>query len=738
MSKRKKISNKPVLRSWPERFASWAVRFRVPAGAAIIASAVFLAYFPCIQGGFIFDDESILLNNPLIKASNGIYSFWCTAEAMDYWPATYSTLWVEWRLWGMHSAGYHITNLVMHVAAALLVWLILRKLSVPGAFFAAMLFAVHPVNVESAAWIASRKNLAAMLFFLLSIFWYLKTAVSRTSLKTYMPTTSVGMAPAPSPSPPAPSPSPLWYWLSLSAFMLAMLGKGSVSVLPVLLLGIVWWQESAGSDPIARGPCTVWSAKIGLTASMRRNLVRLAPFFVIAVALIGVNMWFQTRGTGIVLRTASFTERMLGASTAVWFYLDKAFLPLNLILIYPRWQIEVGNPLWWLPLTAAAIVTAVLWRYRRGWGRPFLFAWGFFCVSLAPVLGFTDVGYMRFSLLADRYQHIALIGAIALAAAGWGLWHRRMHGPARWTVNSTAALATGALMILTWQQSGFFRDALTLYEATLKKNADCPLAHYNMGVTLVQLGRTREAIEHYEKVLSLEPGQTEVHIKIGLALTYAGRSREAIEEFQKFLQSDPDNVEVHRYLGIALTYAGRAQEAMEHFQRALALKPDFAEAHQTLGVALYQSGRTQEAIEHYEQALHYKPDYPEAHQNLGYALFRTGRTQEAIEHYVEALRLNPDLPEAHNNLGLALVNSGRLQEAIPHFIKAVELRPDFPDAYSSLAMCYAQTNQPAKAVAAARKALEIARSKGQTELAGKIEEWINSHGGSRTGPQKSK
>ncbi|MGD0384270.1 MAG: hypothetical protein ABSA77_12165, partial [Thermoguttaceae bacterium] len=396
MSKRKTISNKSALRSRAGRFVSWAVRFCAPAGAAIIASAVFLAYFPCLSGGFIFDDESILINNPLVKASDGVYRFWCTAEAMDYWPATYSTLWMEWRLWGIHSAGYHVTNIVLHIAAALFVWLILRKLSVPGAFLAAVLFAVHPVNVESAAWIASRKNLVAMLFFLLSIYWYLKTAMPMTSLKTYMPTTSVGMAPASTVHCPLPTVHcPLCYWLSLSAFVLAMLGKGSVSVLPVLLLGIVWWQESAWSVPIVQGPFEAWSAKIGLSPSMWRNLVRIAPFFVIALALIGVNIWFQTRGTGIVVRTASFTERMLGACGAIWFYLDKAFLPLNLILIYPRWHIEVGNPLWWLPLTAAAIVTAVLWRYRRGWGRPFLFAWGFFCVSLAPVLGFTDVGYMR-------------------------------------------------------------------------------------------------------------------------------------------------------------------------------------------------------------------------------------------------------------------------------------------------------------------------------------------------------
>ena len=282
-----------------------------------------------------------------------------------------------------------------------MIWAILRKLSIPGAFLAAMLFAVHPVNVESVAWIAQRKNMMTMLFFLLSILWYLKMpAANDNSLASPSAVETKLSAFLTVPSGRGFS---RWYWLSLAAFMLAMLSKGSAAVLPVLLLGILWWLRS-------------------LT---RRNILRIAPFFLLAVALTGVNIWFQTHGEHIEIRNAGFAERLLEAGGVPWFYLYKALLPFDLAFIYPPWHINVSHPLWWLPLLSALIVTAALWRYRKGWSRPFLFAWGFFCVSLVPVMGFTDVGFMKYSLVADHYQHIAIIAVIALAAAGWSIWHLR-------------------------------------------------------------------------------------------------------------------------------------------------------------------------------------------------------------------------------------------------------------------------------------------------------------------------
>ena len=277
--------------------------------------------------------------------------------------------------------------------------------------------------------------------------------------------------------------------------MLAMLGKGSAAVLPALLLGILWWLRS-------------------LT---RRDLLRIAPFFLLAVVLTVVNIWFQTHGKDIEIRNAGFAERLLGAGGVVWFYLYKALLPFDLAFIYPPWHIHVGNALWWLPLLAAFIVTAVLWRYRKGWSRPLLFAWGFFCVSLLPVMGFTDVGFMKYSLVADHYQHIAIIGVIALAAAGWGIWHKRARNKTHWATAAVAVVAMGALAFLTWQQSGIYHDAIGLYQATLQKNPGCWIAHYNLGNELDHKGRLQGAIEHYQQALRLKPDYVEASNNLGLA-----------------------------------------------------------------------------------------------------------------------------------------------------------------------------------------------------------------------------
>ena len=543
------------------------------AGAAIIVAAVFLVYLPSMSGGFIFDDNHLLTDNEIIKDSDGLYRFWCTTDAEAYWPVTYTTLWIEWRLWGMNSTGYHITNLILHVAEALLIWAILRKLYIPGAFLAAVIFAVHPVNVESAAWISQRTNMMAMLFFLLSILWYLKADVQR-SLHAQCDNSAHGVCGV---------RYGRWYWLSLAAFILAMLSKGSVAILPVLLLVLVWWQR----------PLTKW------------DLVRTVPFFIVAALLAGVNIWFQTHGSGAVIRTAGFTERLLGAGGVVWFYLYKALWPINLVFIYPQWHVETGNPLWWMPLLAALAVTAVLWLYRERWSRPLLFGWGFFCVALVPVMGFTDVSYMQYSLVADHYQHIAIVGVIALAAALWSVWHRRAREAGRYSAAVVAVVSVGMLAFMTWRQSGLYRNEIALYEETLKKNPDCWIVHNNLGAALVKTGRSQEAIEHYQQALRLNPNYPEAW----------------------------------NNMGITLFNSGRLQEAVEHYRRALQLKPDYPDAHNNLGIILAQTGRVQEAIEHYQQALRQKPDFVEAYYNLAFVYAIMHESSEVIATSRKALEL---------------------------------------------------------------------------------------------------
>jgi protein O-mannosyl-transferase len=753
MSKPKKSPDVKTSQARRRMSVSSALSLSVLAGVVLIAAAVFLAYLPSLNGGFIWDDHDLITDSKLIRASDGPLRIWCTTDPIDYWPMTNTSFWIEWRLWEMNSAGYHVTNIILHIAESLLIWIILRKLSIPGAFLAAMIFALHPVNVESVAWIAQRKNLMAMLFFLLSILWYLKFI-------NLAPRPTFGRCPvaakqsnAHSPSSTAHCPLPTahcytWYWLSLAAFTLAMLSKGSVAVLPVLLLGIVWWLH----------PLT-W-----------KDLAWSAPFFLIALVFTVVNMWFQTIGLEGAIRIASFTQRLLGAGCVVWFYLYKAFLPIDLSFVYSNWKIEAGNPLWWLPLLSALAVTAVLWRYRKSWSRTLLFAWGFFCVVLVPVMGFTDVYFMRYALVADHYQHIAIIAAIALGSALWSVWHRLARGWVRRTAIAAAVAALGTLAFLTWQQSGQYRDEFTLYDDTLKKSPDCWMAHINLGMALIGVGRLQDAKDHFHQALRIKPDSVAAYNDMGHALVQMGRVQEAMECYRKALSFKPDYPQALNNMGNALVEAGRPEEAIEYCQHALRLDPGFHEAYYNLGNAVLAMGRPQEAIDYYNQALAIKPDYPEAHNNLGNVLTQVGRPLEAIEHcqtalqlkpgsaeahfnlgntllslnrlpeaidhYRQALVLKPGLAQAHNNLGGTLVRAGRPGDAIEHFRQALRLKPQFADAYYNLALAYAAMHQTSEAVAAAGKALELARSQGQTALAKQIEDWLNSYSAGRQDPRK--
>ncbi|MEN6458941.1 MAG: tetratricopeptide repeat protein [Thermoguttaceae bacterium] len=594
------------------------------AGVALIVVTVFFVYGPALHGGFILDDNILLTDSPLIKASDGLYWFWCSTKPADYWPLSNTSLWIEWRLWGMDPTGYHVTNVLLHIAASLLIWRILRMLSIPGALLGAMLFAVHPVNVESVAWIAQRKDALALPLFLLAILWYVKA--ERT-----MP------RPAMRQSPP---PRDRWYWLSLGAFVAAMLAKGSVAVLPPLLVLIVWW----------------------LRPLRKSDVVRVAPFFAVAIGLTLVNLWFQTHGASHAVRKVDFLDRLLGAGGVVWFYLSKAVLPVRLAFIYPQWHIDADNWLWWLPLLAAAAVTAILWPHRNGWPRSLLFAWAFFCVALTPVLGFTDVGFMLYSLVADHYQHIALIAITTLAAAGWGVWRRRTTAATAWLPILLAAATVATLAVLARQQSKIYRDPVALYEATLEYNPDCSFVHNNLGNTLAARGRAAEARQHYLKAV----------------------------------QTAPDNAEAHNNLATALARENQLDEAIVEYQRALTLRPRYNNARLRLAYALIASGRASEAEAEFRETLNFDPSHDQALNGLAWLL-----------------ATNPDASVRNG------VNAVQVAERA---VRATGGRE--PQVLDTLAAAYAEAGRFSEAVAVARKALELATRQNDWALAKELREHL--------------
>jgi tetratricopeptide (TPR) repeat protein len=525
---------------------SSARQLRAFGGVALIVLLTSVAYLPAMDGRFIWDDESLLANNVIVQAPDGLYRIWLTSEAIDYWPVTNTSFWAEWRLWGSDTRGYHLTNLSLHAAAAILIWIILRRLSIPGSFLAALLFSVHPVNVESVAWIAERKNMLAMVLFLVSIWSYL----------CFQQRPRVG----------CDSPRRKWYFVSLAAFLLAMLSKGSVAILPIVLLLLVWWQRRLA----------------------RSDLARIAPFLAIAVGLTGVNVWFQTRGTHEVIRDVTWIQRALGAGAVPWFYLYKAILPINLSFVYPQWEVRANEVRWWLPLTASVVVTATLIWYRdTRCGRPLLMTWLYYCVALLPVCGLVDVYFMKYSLVADHYQHIAIAGLTALFAA-----YSFQIVP---TIFSTRTIAAGAiaamLLVLTYRQAGLYRNEIALYSDALEKNPDAWMAHVNLGMALEKSGRTGEAIEHYQSAVRLAPNFAPAWYDLGVALLEMHKPLEAVENLGWALELSPDFPEARNNLGAALMSMGRADEAVIQFQQALQLRPEYLSARANLARALAKVGR---------------------------------------------------------------------------------------------------------------------------------------------------
>jgi tetratricopeptide (TPR) repeat protein len=695
------------------REGSWLV-------ALLLVSGTVLAYVPVWHAGLIWDDRSLVLDNPLIHQADGLYKFWFSTQPVDYYPVTSTMLWVEWRLWGANPLGYHVVNVLLHACSAVLLWRVLQRLRLPGAWLAAAIFAVHPVNVESVAWIAERKNALAMVFFLLSLLWY-----SRFDCGPVVH----GAAPE------EPEARRRWYGLSLAAFLFALLSKTVVAPMPLVLLGLAWWRRGR---------------------VQRKDLWRVLPFLAAAVVMGLISHWFQShRAIGDdIVRTDSFWARLAGAGWAVWFYLYKAALPVGLCTIYPRWQIDSGQ--WWSygPGLLVVAAFAACWRYRRGWGNRALLALGYFVVMLLPVLGFLDIGFMAMSLVADHWQYFAIIGPISLVAAAIA---RRQHRLPVIALSGTLLLALGAL---TWRQSAIYADPAIFWRTAITANPRAWLAHNNLGSALFEQGQADEAISHLQRALEIEPGFAKAHYNLAGILRDRGQVDEAAIHFQRALEIQPEYSMAHYNLGEILRQKGRLDEAVVHFRRAVEIHPEYADAQNALGVTLLRKGQVDEAIIHLQKALELRPGRAEDHNNLAGVLWQQGRVAEAITHYQKALALRPDYALAHHNLGKLLQQEGQVREAVAHYHSALEIQPDFAAARGSLAWvlatspeasvrdgtravqlaqeavrlsggtdpllvatlgaAHAEAGQFSQAMAAAQRALELATAQNRTALANRV------------------
>ncbi len=610
-------------------------------GAALLA-ATLIAYVQALQGGFVWDDDDYVTANTTLRSLDGLRRIWLEPGAVpQYYPLTFTSLWLQYQLSGAAPFAYHLVNVLLHGLSAVLLWRLLLMLQVPGAALAAALFALHPVHVESVAWITERKNVLSGACYLAAALAWLRFASARVGRWR-------------------------WYAAALALFAGALLSKTVTASLPAALLLIAWWKR-------------------GRIASA--DVVPLLPLFALGAGLSAVTVWMEKHHVGAAGADwhLSFIDRCLIAGRALWFYAATLAWPQRLTFMYPRWQIDSG--VWWqylFPLAAfGAVATLFLARQRLGRGP--LIAVLFFAGSLLPALGFIDVFPMRYSFVADHYQYLASIGLLALAAAVWS----RAGAPLGRGRAVIAGVVLAVCALLTWQQGHAYRDLETLWRDTLAKNPGAWMAHNNFGLLLYQRGDTAAAMEHYAAALRAKPDDSFAHNNLGNAFATQGRMNEAVTHFRAAIEIDPLNAEARSNLGNALASLGQLDEAAAAYAAALQVRPDYADAHGNLANVLAAQGRIADAMAHYTAALAIDPDFVDAHRNFGVVLSEQGDLAGAIAHYRAALRGAAKNADLHVYLARALAQQGQRDAAAQTYREALRLRPDWPEVQAEAAALHA-------------------------------------------------
>jgi tetratricopeptide (TPR) repeat protein len=660
--------------------------------ALLLATVTVLVYRPAWNGGFLWDDDDYITNNELLTAPDGLRRIWFSLDApSQYFPLTYTTFRLEHALWGLNPTGYHWVNLLLHVANALLVWAVLARLKIPGAWLAGAIFALHPVQAESVAWITERKNVLMGFFFLLTLLAWTAFVDERTKRPW------------------------LFYGLALVLYLLALTAKTTACTLPAALFLILWLQKK----PIS------W-----------KRILQIIPFLILGLAMGALAMWWERYHQGTTRTLFTFLspiERVLVASRAVWFYLSKLLWPSNLTFIYPRWDIAPNRLLdySWLFAGAALCVAIYLLRSRsRGIGRSVEVAAAFFVVTLSPVLGFIMLYTFRYTFVADHYQYLACIGPIALVSAGLvNLADTFKH--ARPFILGVAFGVVGLLATQTWRQAAMYSDIETLWRTTLARNPGCWMAHNNLGIVLFGKGQLDDAITHYRTTLQMQPDFWDADYNLGSALLKKGEVDEAIFYCEKAVAMMPNDPDAQVALANALLQKGRIDEAIAHYQKAVAIRPDYFLARFGLGHALLEKGELNAAIDHCRAALSIQPDNPDCHTVLAIALDEKGQSAEAMQHYEKALEISPQSVSALNNLAWLLATGSNA--SLRNGNRAIELAQRVDQlsgganalVLRTLAAAYAEAGQFGKAIESAQTAMQLARNQGNDSLATDLQQQIS-------------
>jgi len=605
----------------PAKFTIW----QEAALIAAIVIAVAVVYLPALRGDFVWDDFLLITGNPLLQNFSGLLEIWSGGRTPDYFPVTNTVFWIEHHLFDANATGYHAVNILVQIANALLVWRLLKRLNIPGAWLAGLIFGIHPVHVASVAWISELKNLLAMFFALFSVLCFLELDEKRKSLAAVSDRrTNISALRERRYS------SATAYAASLIFFALALLSKTQVVFLPFVLLLCAWWRDKK-------------TAGTKTTQDLRRDVIRSWPFFLLAIVLGLVTLWFQNRGIGeeeIII--GSLPRRFANAAMAIWWYGVHLFAPVRLMAIYPNWRFDSPRFLEWLPLIALIGVLAGLWHWRNRGTRGAFFAVACFVVALLPSLGLVRMAYVRSgTLVADHLQYFADVPLLALFSAGIAYaWNQRQRAT-RIATATIVTLLVAAMGTYAFARAEVYRNEEALWQDNLSKNPDAWQAHIMMAQRRFKQERYAEAAYHAGRSAELKPELADIHNQLGLAYCRLERFEEGITEYRKALQLKQAKPATAKNAGVAKIRANLAN--------ALAITANhLSESAPTIPEEAMR--RYDEAIRQYEEALDLDPQQPVIHRNLGLLLAQLGRYDEAIPHLRATLQMVPNEPAARETL----------------------------------------------------------------------------------------
>ncbi len=660
----------------------------LPAGLAVvmILLAAVLVYLPAFNGEWIWDDDTSVYENPVVTAPDGLYKIWFTTEDYDFWPMTKTVFWIEYQIFGNSPSGYHIVNIAFHAIASALIYLVLRRLKVPAALLAGLVFALHPVNASSVAWVAETKNTLSMIFLALTLLAYLHFERCRRRR---------------------------WYALALAAFALALASKTSVIMLPVGLLGLAWWQRGSIS---------------------RRDVLQSAAFFCLSAGMAAMTLFAQSRHIDALTRPLDGIYRLAGAGWIVWFYVYKTVAPVNLSMIYPHWKDTIESLGWisFIPTAAlAALLVAVVLKRKARWSRPVLFAFGYLILATIPVLGFFTMTIMMHSLVADHFQYVPIVGVIALlCAAGWKFAERRKP-EVRFFLGVLAAGMLVSLATLTWKRAEVIKAKEPLWRNTVSRNPQAWMAQYKLGGIIIvanrellneagALHREAHSLQNQADMFAAKGNQRQAQIHSRAARTKISQANAKFQQARTLLlQAEPHcrkaaelqplHAKSFTNLGLVLVNLGRIDEGIEQYRRGIKADEHFEPEQRSapllynLGLALLKKNRPLEAAAAFKQAYHMQPEFTRAFVQALLVLRGLKKNDEVIELLTRQIEINPKDAGAYHDLAVILFETGRVDEAMANLKRSLNLDPDNPLAYKTQGDIFMATSRPGEAVESFRK-----------------------------------